>query len=252
MKKIISRILFSLLKKRGFTVIKEDKSIINSLAYSYPIIPFADYAPWRNDDEFNKSFFLVKDNTMITEPQRMYELWQLSKEVKDLEGDYIEVGSWRGGSGALIAMAAKINSLNFNVYLCDTFEGVVKASKYDNVYINKEHDDTSVEIATELIDKLNLKENVKILKGIFPDQTGNQLKNNKFKFCHIDVDVYESAKSIVDWIWDKMVVGGVIVFDDFGFKSMQGITIFVESQRLKSDRIVIHNLNGHGIIIRTK
>ena len=243
--------LLTLLQTKNYMILKKDLKIENNFAYYSAIHPFADYAPWLNDHDFIKVFESVKDNTLISEGSRMYELWQLSMEVMDLDGDYIEVGSWRGGSGALIATVANHHSSQSKIFLCDTFEGVVKASEKDNAYKNEEHADTTQEIVLELINRLELR-NVEILKGIFPDETGQQIESNKFKFCHIDVDVYESAKSVTEWIWDKMVIGGVIVYDDFGFRRMQGVTTFVESQRGKPDRLVIHNLNGHGIIIKIK
>jgi len=248
----IKTILIEWLRRKGYILLKKNDVIFdNNLAYNFAIHPYATYAPWENDQVFNQVYESIKNNTLISERLRIYELWQLSLEVKDLDGDYIEVGCWRGGSGALIATVANKHSSGSNIYLCDTFEGVVKASEKDNAYQNQEHADTSPKIVFELINRLGLK-NIEILKGIFPDDTGAQVESNKFKFCHIDVDVYESAKSVTEWIWDKMVLGGVIVFDDFGFKSMQGVTLFVESQRMKSDRLVIHNLNGHGIIIKIR
>lgn len=92
--------------------------------------------------------------------------------------------------------------------------------------------------------------NVEILEGIFPDQTGRRLEGLQFRFCHIDVDVYQSAKDIVDWIWDKMVPGGIVVYDDYGFDTCDGITQFVEEQMTYTDRLVIHNLNGHAIVFK--
>ena len=74
--------------------------------------------------------------------------------------------------------------------------------------------------------------------------------DKKIKFCHIDVDVYEGAKEITEWLWDRLVVGGIIIYDDFGFSGTQGVTNFVENERQKTDRLVLHNLNGHGIIIK--
>lgn len=188
-KRKIAESLFAFLKKRGYEVVPKGQSIENNMAYSHPVIPFSDYSPWLNDQEFQDTFRKVGKNTLITEPQRMYELWQLAKEVSHLEGDMLEVGSWRGGSGALIAIASKAKENNTKVYLCDTFEGVVKAGELDNVYENQEHADTSDAIVYELIEKLNLKESVIVLKGIFPDDTAHHLENEKFKFCHIDVDV---------------------------------------------------------------
>ena len=89
------------------------------------------------------------------------------------------------------------------------------------------------------------------LKGIFPEDTSNQIPPDaQFKLCHIDVDVYLSAKDVQEWIWDKLIVGGIVVFDDYGFGSTNGITNFLNEQRKLADRTIIHNLNGHAVIIK--
>ena len=91
---------------------------------------------------------------------------------------------------------------------------------------------------------------VQILDGIFPDETGHGLRERSFRFCHIDVDVYDSAKDIMNWIWPRLVPGGMVVFDDYGFHSCVGITRLVNEERALHDRLVIHNLNGHAIIVK--
>ena len=93
---------------------------------------------------------------------------------------------------------------------------------------------------------------MEILQGIFPEETAHLAAEGKFRFCHIDVDVYRSAKDVADWIWEKMVVGGIIVYDDYGFQRTVGITQHVEEQKLKDDRVLVYNLNGHGIVVKTK
>lgn len=85
------------------------------------------------------------------------------------------------------------------------------------------------------------------MKGIFPEYTASIVKNKKFKLCH--VDVFQGAKETTEWTWDKLVVRDIIIYDDLGFSGTQSVTKFVESQREKTDRIVMHNLNDHGIII---
>lgn len=47
-----------------------------------------------------------------------------------------------------------------------------------------------------------------------------------------------------------MVPGGIIVYDDFGFQTADGVTKYVEEQRQCADRLVIHNLNGHAVVIK--
>ena len=209
----------------------------------------ATYAPWLTDKEFNKTYDIIKDSTFV-DKYRCYELWQLVTESRKLTGALIEVGVWRGGTGALIAKSAQFNGIQDTVYLCDTFTGVPKAGVMDTEYKGGEHSDSSPKIVEQLINCDMKLTNTKILKGVFPDQTSDLVDNENFRFCHIDVDVYQSAKDIVNWIWPKMVDGGIIVYDDYGFKGCEGITTFVNEERKLKDRLVIHNTNGHAVMIK--
>lgn len=213
------------------------------------VLPKASYAPWRVDSAFQDVLAIVERSSWVDE-YRCYELWQLVAESKKIDGALVEVGVWRGGTGGLIAKKASLEGIKDKVYLCDTFSGVVKASAHDTNYKGGEHADTSKEVVEDLIkNKLGLS-NVVILQGIFPEETGHLIKDAKIRFCHIDVDVYQSARDIIDWIWPRMSVGGIFVCNDYGFPSAAGVTKFGNEERHKSDRIVIHNLNGHAVIVK--
>lgn len=217
--------------------------------YEYEtVIPSATYAPWLSDCSFNDTYQIIK-NCALVDKYKCYELWQLIKETAKLDGALIEVGVWKGSSGALIAKQAKLNEIKDKVYLCDTFTGVVKAGEKDSSYKGGEHADTSRKTVEELLNKLQL-DNTKILVGIFPEETSKLVNDKTFRFCHIDVDVYQSAKDIVEWLWPRLVIGGMIVFDDYGFQTCDGVTRFVNEERSKKDRLIIHNLNGHAIMIK--
>src|SRR5262249_22921417 len=136
------------------------------------------------------------------------------------------------------------------VYLCDTFAGVVKAGPLDNAYRGGEHADTSVEEVEGLLDSLGLK--AKILVGIFPTDTAHLVSDLTFRFCHVDVDTYESAEDVIKWIWGRLVPGAMVVYDDYGYENCAGVTQHVEQQRGFEDRLVLHNLNGHAVVIKTK
>jgi O-methyltransferase len=211
--------------------------------------PEATYAPWLTDVEFQELYQRVAGHTLV-DSYRCYELWQLVAEsAKTSRGELIEIGVWRGGTGALIAKKCQLVGIEDMVYLCDTFKGVVKAGPMDPHYVGGEHANAARGDVLRLLSSLKL-DFVSILEGIFPDDSLHLLEHHEFRFCHIDVDVYQSAKDIIDWIWPRLVNGGIVVYDDYGFPGCVGITRFVNEERNKRDRRVIHNLNGHAVVIK--
>jgi O-methyltransferase len=248
-KEIVKAALGTLAKRNGIYLRYADRELRKLYPDYEPVYPGATYSPWNRDEAFEAVYSRVKLATLV-DKYRCFELWKLVEQVAKLEsGAILEVGVWRGGTTALIAARANILGLKEKIYACDTFNGVVKAGAQDQ-YLGGEHADTSAASAENLIYATMKLNNVEILAGIFPEETGKMVENLKFRLCHIDVDVYKSAKDIADWIWDKVVPGGIVVYDDFGFHWCRGIALHVEEQMPLKDRIVLHNLNGHAIVIK--
>jgi O-methyltransferase len=178
----------------------------------------ATYSPWLSDREFLRAYEIIKDFTLV-ERERCYELWDLAKQSIKVNGAIVEVGVWRGGTGCLLAMSAPTKS----VYLADTFEGVVKASKNDTYYMGGEHADTSVQVVNRLLASARV-DNVRLLEGIFPDETAAELEG-PISLLHVDVDVYQSAKDIVEWALPRLRIGAKIVFE---------ITVFMRAGVLRA------------------
>ena len=112
-----------------------------------------------------------------------------------------------------------------------------------------EHADTSQRSIEEfLYGKLKL-DNIEILTGIFPEETGGKVENLKFRFCHIDVDVYQSAKDVTEWIWERLVLGGMPL-RRLWLGHASGHRRYVDGELPLKDRIALHNLNGHAIAIK--
>jgi len=232
--------------------IQLDGRIVPNPGKAYEIItPRARYSPWNCDDEFLNVYRSIQAHTLV-DLYRCYELWCLVKQAAKLEsGAILEVGVWRGGTGVLIAKAARLSGLQVPVYLCDTFSGVVKAGKHDTYYKGGEHADAAEDDVRCLIQSLSLP-HVCLLRGVFPDETASSLDGQSFRFCHIDVDVYQSAHDILNWLWPRLVLGGMVVYDDYGFDSCSGISKHVDEQAGSNDRVVIHNVNGHAIVIKLR
>ncbi|MNC63802.1 hypothetical protein D3C75_1139530 [compost metagenome] len=68
---------------------------------------------------------------------------------------------------------------------------------------------------------------------------------------HIDVDVYESARDVLNWALPRLVPGAVVVFDDYGFFGCEGVTRLVNDFIVENpDFRFLHNLNGHAVLVR--
>jgi O-methyltransferase len=212
------------------------------------LISTATYSPWLADPAYQAFAARVVDHTLLDE-MRLYELWQLAAQVGHLEGDGIEVGCWRGGAGCLIAHRLGEGVPGARMFLCDTFTGVVKAGDQDSVYRGGEHDDADSRGVDKLVRQLGLA-NVELLVGIFPEDTGAAVAERRFKFAHIDVDVYEGARDAFTWLFPRFVVGGIAAFDDYGSSATDGIRSFIDRLQGHPDLAVVRNLNGQAVVIR--
>lgn len=248
---ILPQNLARVIKRFGYDLIRAAGELPAHLAEfrHAPVLPVrATYSPWLSDMDFQETFERVSANTLV-DRFRCYELWSLVGQAAKLDtGALIEVGVWRGGTGCLIAAAAKHFGLAEAAYLCDTFEGVVKAGPMDTRYGGGEHSDTSEEEVRQLADRMNVP--VKILKGIFPEDTAHAIAEPAFRFAHLDVDVYQSTKDILEWLWPRLVGGGIVVFDDYGTHGCEGVTRVVNEFSGRRDSLSIHNLNGHAVVIK--
>ncbi|NBB90721.1 MAG: methyltransferase [Spirochaetes bacterium] len=213
-----------------------------------PVQPQANYRPWDIDGIFAPLYTAVQEHTKVDEA-RCYLLWQAALQCGSVKGDFLEVGVWRGGTGALLCDAAARLADERHVYLADTFRGVVKAGPRDDYYKGGEHADTDRETVEGLLAELDTG-NYTILEGVFPEETGDRLPNGAIALCHVDVDVYQSARDVTEWVWPRMPVGGLVVYDDYGFYGCEGVTALGNEDFERTDRLFLHNLSGQAFLIK--
>jgi hypothetical protein len=170
----------------------------------------------------------------MTNFERMWSLIQSFHHVRQesLVGDFVECGVWKGGNIILLKKLIEQFNLKKNIYGFDTFEGMVEPSFYDVNYNNKsakkmfdEHKKKDIGFAMCSLDdvKRNIKKNTKpdnifLIKG----KVENTLKNKKklpkkISILRLDTDFYESTKIQLEILFPRLVKGGVLIVDDYGF-----------------------------------
>ena len=164
-------------------------------------------------NNFRSIFVEVKDRTFCDTAKCFY-LYSLVKSVQDKEGEIAEVGVYRGGTGKLIAKASPKP-----VHLFDTFTGLPEATAKVDRLVRGELANTSVEEVRMFLADCP---NVVIYPGMFP-ATGGPVADKKFCFVHIDTDNYRSIAECLKFFYPRMVLGGVMVIDDYEWFDCPGV-----------------------------
>lgn len=214
------------------------------------LAPTATLSPWYDDAAFMRVYESVAGHTLV-DIYRCWDLWSALSQTADLEGDILEVGVWRGGTGVLMAERARQLGLDASVVLADTFEGVVGAGEEDPWYRGGEHADTSPGLVEDLLARFP-GARAELAIGVFPDDTGPALAERRFRAVHIDVDVYESARSTVEWVWPRLEIGGLVIFDDYGSYECEGIATLGRELMGGAGSLLrgITSLNGHLTVVK--
>ena len=214
-------------------------------------IPECTYSPWIFDREFLDIYEVATKNTLLN-VAKCWTLYHTVKQLSNLNGAVAEIGVWRGGSGIILAEGIRRSNSKSSLHLFDTFEGVPNNAilEKDNQFRGGEVSDTSVDHVKGLFmnDNFNF---VQVHKGIFPVEVGMPDPNPTLKLVHIDVDTYKSAKDVTEYCWSILEPGGMLLFEDYGYFSTEGVTEYVNEFVSKNqDCTFIYNTVGYGMIIK--
>ena len=201
------------------------------------------FAPWMRDDEYISSFKIVSGNMVVPE-QRCWVLWSMAKRVLKLElpGEFWECGVFRGGSARMIADVIRKEGRTFRLF--DTFTGIPYRSDVDKNVVGQ-FNNTDEEIARRMVSY----DKAVIHKGLIPFSFAG-LGNARIAFCHIDVDMYRSVKACCEFVWPRLAVGGVIVFDDYAVQSCPGARVatdeFLDGKRVH----LVPSIEGGAVAVK--
>ena len=173
---------------------------------------------------------MVGGFTMLTKP-RLNNLLILSRRLIDqkITGDFVECGTCRGGSAAILAYAAKEEGWRRQVWLFDSFQGHPEPQNQNapDKEILKKWVGTMVASPEDVRLALSIAgayspEHVKIIPGWFKDSLP-KTEIKKIALLHIDSDWYESTLCCLENLYGKVVSGGYIVIDDYSYEDMPGV-----------------------------
>ena len=185
---------------------------------------------------------------------RLTNVYDLARKIEEqkLAGSFVECGTWKGGLCAIMgAMAERYQSGRRTWYL-DSFEGMPAPDPKDGHDTSEIEGDVlkaSVSDVEQLIfGKLHLpKERNIIVKGWFEDTIPKIKKDiGPIAILRMDADWYAATKFCLDQLYDQVIPGGYVIFDDFprweGCR--KAIEEFLNERKLKPTFQFVGNYGG--------
>lgn len=197
---------------------------------------------WWEDHMFNE--YLLRFNELKgMNTDRRWMLSQLIRLVEDIPGDTVECGVYKGAGSYIICRANSLNKLFCRMHhLFDSFEGLSKPQKNDGVYWTEGDLSSPLDILKKNLSEFNKK--ISIHQGWIP-QRFEDVKEKKFCFVHIDVDLYAPTLDSMMFFYPRMNEGGIIVCDDYGCTTCPGATKAIDDfLKDKKEKIIV--LSGGG------
>ncbi|MEV5608309.1 TylF/MycF/NovP-related O-methyltransferase [Streptomyces sp. NPDC052225] len=198
------------------------------------------------DDEAKETIRTVKPWTM-TSPERLNAFILATRHVvkHGIPGDIVECGVWRGGS--MQACARTLLSCGVadrDLYLFDTYDGMTEPTEEDlrrdgtpaATILARNGKDKAVWAYATLDDVKSGFQNVPYpaervhyVQGKVEETVPGEAPE-KIAILRLDTDWYASTKHELDHLYDRLVPGGVLLIDDYGYwqGSRQAVDEFLE------------------------
>jgi O-methyltransferase len=151
---------------------------------------------------------------------RCHVLWRTLQQSLRLGGDLVECGVFRGGTALLAArtVAASGEHAAQRLHLFDSFQGMSANTSEEESFRAGDFGRTSPEHVRTLLGPYSF---VDMHVGFIPD-TFRGLHLDRIAWAHVDLDLYESIRSAIDYLYPRLMPGGFLIFDDYGFPSCPG------------------------------
>lgn len=185
------------------------------------------------EDDYREVIRAVRPYTM-TSVNKLHALISATKYIHDhdIPGAVVECGVWRGGGMHAVARTLDANGDHSReLYLFDTFEGMTAPTEKD-----ERHDGQTAARLLETRQRNSTvwayasledvragfaevpypSERIHYVEGpvekTVPDQAPEQIA-----LLRLDTDWYESTKHELDHLYPRLVSGGVLIIDDYGW-----------------------------------
>lgn len=139
------------------------------------------------------------------------------------EGDYVELGCYRGDTSLLLADL--LDESGKRLYIYDSFEGLPEKSAEDSSALGTAFRGGELYVTKREVKERFLRANlpVPVIKKAWFSDLGSEDLPEKIAFAFLDGDFYESIKDSLRLVGSKMASSGIIVVHDYNNLALPGV-----------------------------
>ncbi len=189
---------------------------------------------WMNEPKFNEAYSESWGSGPLKAMGNPHIRWRAhvacwaAQQAIALDGDFVECGVNEGFLSKMIIQYTNFESYKKTFWLLDTYEG------FDPRYLSAAEQATQkkahkalgksgpwyrgmYEPVWEIVQqKFGRYPFVKLVKGAVPD-TLPEVTAPKVAFLSLDMNCAAPEVEALEYFWDKLTPGGIVLFDDYGF-----------------------------------
>lgn len=177
--------------------------------------------PWKNDQ--------------VSELETS-KILELAKDCLKTDGDYVELGCYKGDTSLLIADAVRNSGKRLWIY--DSFEGLPEKTLEDISELGQAFQKGALNVTKREVKERFLRAGLPvpaIKKAWFNELKDTDLPE-KIAFAFLDGDLYESIKVSLELIDGKMAPGGIVIIHDYKNPALPGVAKATNEWLAKNDK----------------
>jgi O-methyltransferase len=240
--------------EKGLVKINSEFGVPTVVYNSDSLIVIDKNLPFNTDKKFINAYKIASSqDKIINISYRAYICCWAAQKAMKLEGDFVECGVNKGIlSRTVIEYIDFYNIKDKKFYLFDTYEGLVDSQqlhdieklKYDSMWKHK-YKDCFDEVKNYFKDF----DNVELVKGIVPDSL-SYVNIDKISYLSIDMNCAYPEIEAINFFWDKLVSGAVVILDDYGWISCEPQKIAFDKFAEEKNISILTLPTGQGMIIK--
>jgi O-methyltransferase len=179
-----------------------------------------------------------------------------ARSCRSVPGDFVECGVYRGDMTWMMTEMVDLRGAGKKFYVYDTFTGLVpqysSATDFPGAPGYLEHIDKDYrasDIESYVRNRFCAKDYIVVTKGVVPDVL-REIAPRLIAFLHLDLNSPRAETGALELLLDRVSPGGIIIFDDYGWKHFQNHKEATDRYMAERGQIIMELPTGQGLMIK--